>query len=230
MLIARPYPWRHYTTARVAEEFESFFLGGWFWLSSAPVAVHVFREVRATTWAHFRLVHQQRGYLLHWSTKNIPLVSSCRASKIKCMLNSRYSGHTKPLAQIISWRPGRKRRWTKNKNVIKGKSDKKKKKETGNNVSFSKYNVNVGAIYNFVSKNTDKLSIEVLYNLTAMDSFHGCAGRETIPPLSFDIAPVCPSARGTPMAALSKKCSNTRRIMLDTLLSCFVHWWKRVPL
>ena len=49
MLIAHPYPRHHYTTARVAEEFESFFLGGWFWLSSAPVAVHVFREVRATT-------------------------------------------------------------------------------------------------------------------------------------------------------------------------------------
>ena len=100
-------PRHHYATARVAEEFESFFLGGWLWLPSAPAAVHVFREVRATTWAYFRLVHQRRAYhLLHWSTKNIPLFSSNRASEIKCMLNSRYSCHTKALTQIISWRPG----------------------------------------------------------------------------------------------------------------------------
>ena len=79
------------------------FLGGWLWLSSPPSAVHVFREVRATTWAYFRLVHQQRAYLLHWSTNNITLLPSNRASEIKCMLNSRYSGHTKAPTLLTSW-------------------------------------------------------------------------------------------------------------------------------
>ena len=114
-------PRHHYATARVAEEFESFFLGGWLWLPSAPAAVHVFREVRATTWAYFRLVHQRRAYhLLHWSTKNIPLFSSNRASEIKCMLNSRYSHKSAYSNNLLtSWLTLlTKRRW-KNKNGIK---------------------------------------------------------------------------------------------------------------